>query len=288
MVGPVGRHLTTQDECASITRQITRNVYIKTCRKIMQPRVFHPPNFFLPFLLLLCSEPHHCQSEQSRWGIESDINRLLSSDDATLYHREEIEQSSFNGTVFTNSTSGENFTSYWHLPADAPLLEQPGADTSQSPVPIKHNRDFRLKAGPSLRSCTRLQVLPLRPLYEFIAFVCVPLTGYNKRLTLASAITTRNSYIPGEIVRGSEGCIRPTQTDSKLSPRELLEIPKFTRTQFFDTLSELPEREQTDQCITSKAVQIIAVYEPIYEFHFLIILRAMFGVIIKMEWSNLQ
>ncbi|VDK40162.1 unnamed protein product [Taenia asiatica] len=94
-------------------------------------------------------------------------------------------------------------------------------------------------------------------------FYTVPLTGYNKRLTMASAITTRNSYIPGEIVRGSEGCIRATQTDSKLSPRELLEIPKFTRTQFFDTLSELPEREQTDQCITSKAVQIIAVYEPI-------------------------
>uniref|UniRef100_A0A0R3WCF9 Glyco_hydro_38C domain-containing protein n=1 Tax=Taenia asiatica TaxID=60517 RepID=A0A0R3WCF9_TAEAS len=95
---------------------------------------------------------------------------LLSNDDATLYHREEIEQSSFNGTVFTNSTSGENFTSYWHLPADAPLLEQPGVDTLQSPVPIKHSHDFRLKAGPSLRSCTRLQVLPLRPLYEFIAF----------------------------------------------------------------------------------------------------------------------
>lgn len=565
MVGPVGRHLTTQDECASITRQITRNVYITTCRKIMQSRVFHPPSFFLPFLLLLCSEPHYCQSEQSRWGIESDINRLLSNDDATLYHHGKIEQSAFNGTAFANSTSNENFTSYWHLPADAPLLEQPAADTSQSPIPIKRSHDFRRKAGPPLRSCTRLQVLPLRPLYEFIAFVCggllfgslssiwltllcnkcwrnrtqpqrgafavkcslilglnihatacslaflllqatsrgtvsfvnlsphqmsnfcniaismldictsvfwlfvgfintllimflrilnpgvnrrepwsslfksqrnsvflsflahcvpwvcgialntlqliflqetpteiklphsrsqlmraltsvlpvlfavitigtriwkfqghrlhlpslsrvvpsyacqheyskvrssptdstqsaanspisngagptavalfsstivtgfqlicsllaafaiclwiisisfneprvlsrihsivmyfaiclfyaVSLTGYSNRLTLASAITTRNSYIPGEIARDSEGYICAARMDSKLSPRELLEIPKFTRTQFFDTSSELPEREQTDQCITSKAVQIIAVYEPI-------------------------
>ncbi|VDM17026.1 unnamed protein product [Hydatigera taeniaeformis] len=94
-------------------------------------------------------------------------------------------------------------------------------------------------------------------------FYAVPLIGYNSRLTLASVITTRNSYIPGELVRESEGCICTAQTDSKLSPRELLEIPKFTRTQFFDTSSEPPEREQTDQCVTSKAVQIIAVYEPI-------------------------
>lgn len=94
-------------------------------------------------------------------------------------------------------------------------------------------------------------------------FYAVSLAGYNSRLTLASAITTRNSYIPGEIGRESENCIYAAQPDSKLSPRELLEIPKFTRTQFFDTPSELPEREQTNQCVTDKAVQIITVYEPV-------------------------
>lgn len=165
-------HQTTRDECADCTHQITRNAYITTCRKIMKPRVFHPPNFFLPFLLLLCSKPLCSQSEQSRWDIEHDINRLLSNDDATLYYQEKIQQSSFNGTALTNFTSGENFTSYWHLSADAPLLEQPDADTSQSPIPTIQSQNSRHKVGPSLRPCTRLQVLPLLPLYEFIAFVC--------------------------------------------------------------------------------------------------------------------
>ncbi|VDD81037.1 unnamed protein product [Mesocestoides corti] len=95
-------------------------------------------------------------------------------------------------------------------------------------------------------------------------FYTATLVGYNSRLTLASAITTRNTYIPGEVKRETSGRVCSTSSDAKLSPRELLEIPKFTRTQFFDTLSVSPN-EQTDQCCSNRSVQIITVYEPVVD-----------------------
>ncbi|VDL45402.1 unnamed protein product [Hymenolepis diminuta] len=104
---------------------------------------------------------------------------------------------------------------------------------------------------------SRLQALLMHAavgLFYALAFV-----GYSSRLTLASAITSRNSYNPGEMIHMQENHPLPSQTDDKLTPRELLEIPKFTRTQFFDTSS--PE---ANHCVTTnEPVQFIAVYKPV-------------------------
>ena len=530
----------------------------------MQPVYIHPPRFIAAFFILLCLDTLHCQVDQGRWGITHDINRLLSDADASLYRREETPQNSFNGTFLTNLTSGKNATSYWHLSADAPLLEQPAADVSYRPILTKLIPNHQYNPGILLPPCAWLQVFQLQPSNEFIIYIssgllfgslscvwiilicskrwneriqpprgtfavkcslilglnvhatvctlvflllqtlskgivsfadlspgqgsdfcnvaisvldictsvfwiligfsntllivllralkpgvsrteplarlfrnkrnsvllsllahCIPwicgialntlqlvflhettreisvshkrsqllralisalpvlfaiftlgtrlwrfqghrlhlpslsrvavsyscqhelsstqrtqlnntpsitdpsssgigetavalfsstivtglhltcsllaafatcswiasialdeayvllriysvamyfaislffvvtMAGYSSRLMLASAITKRNSYIPGEIGPVYEGHVRLSLADSELSPRELLEIPKFTRTQFFDTLSELPEHEKIGQCVASKAVEVIAVYEPI-------------------------
>nr|CUU98739.1 hypothetical transcript [Hymenolepis microstoma] len=90
-------------------------------------------------------------------------------------------------------------------------------------------------------------------------FYTLALIGYSSRLTLASAITTRNSYNPGEMINRQEKCSLVSKSDNKLTPTKLLEIPKFTRTQFFDTTS--PE---SNHCVTaSEPVQFIAVYKPV-------------------------
>ncbi|VDN96310.1 unnamed protein product [Rodentolepis nana] len=91
-------------------------------------------------------------------------------------------------------------------------------------------------------------------------FYALALIGYSSRLTLASAITTRNSYNPGEMINMQENCSLVSKSDNTLTPTKLLEIPKFTRTQFFDTTTS-PE---PNHCVTaSEPVQLIAVYKPV-------------------------
>uniref|UniRef100_A0A5K3EU54 Transmembrane protein n=1 Tax=Mesocestoides corti TaxID=53468 RepID=A0A5K3EU54_MESCO len=372
----------------------------------MEFRALHPSCLFL----MLLSEATLCQSkaqQDQRWGIEQDINRLL-ADDIGL-NRDDTNNW-LNNTEAANISSSENVTSYWHLPADAPLPEPSTLDSLRSQATTKDFNQIQ-KSEALLRHCPRLKILPFRPIYEFVACACwcllfgllssawmvllcgkrsktnrstqgdvymfkcklilglnihasghrlhlpflsrvthdytcqheqfpmkpsttahiastitemIPaavalftspvvsglqlacsavaaaaiglwilsialnenrflpraqtagmliaislfytatLVGYNSRLTLASAITTRNTYIPGEVKRETSGRVCSTSSDAKLSPRELLEIPKFTRTQFFDTLSVSPN-EQTDQCCSNRSVQIITVYEPVVD-----------------------
>ncbi len=100
-------------------------------------------------------------------------------------------------------------------------------------------------------------------------FYSCPVVGLCRRLGLGAVGSLRNRYIPGEMawangVRAGSPILTPME--AKLSPRELLEIPQFTRTQFFDTLSDTSQQKivpLSDEIATSKAVQIITVYEPV-------------------------
>ncbi|KAM7537206.1 hypothetical protein Aperf_G00000067995 [Anoplocephala perfoliata] len=249
----------------------------------MPTRIFQPANStLLPLIVLLCFESFvQCQIDHDRWSIEQDINRLLSNEDAKIFQEENIQHDSFNGTSLANITSNENATAYWHLSADAPLLEQPTLDAPQSFSSTKQISDSSLKSGTLPFACNHLSILPLRPMLDdfYILpriqtvlmhlavgfFYALVLAGYSSRLALASAITTRNSYIPGESLRLHEDLPCTNPSEDKLSPRELLEIPQFTRVQFFDTSSpEANEGDQEDHCVTTtEPVQFIAVYEPI-------------------------
>lgn len=140
----------------------------------MPTRIFQSANSTLfPLIALLCLESFvQCQINRERWSIEYDINRLLSNEDARIFQEDSTQNDSINGTKLTNFTSNDNATSYWHLPADAPLLEQPTLDVPQSVSSTKQIIDSSLKSGTVPFACSHFSVLPLRPLLEFVIYLC--------------------------------------------------------------------------------------------------------------------
>ncbi|KAM3178963.1 hypothetical protein ACTXT7_001563 [Hymenolepis weldensis] len=114
----------------------------------------------------------HCLNGQERWSIDEDISRLLSSDDTSTFHEASIQHNSFNGTYTANFTFSENTTSYWHLHADAPLLEQPSLDALQIPVSIKQSKDSKIKALEPPVTCSQFNFLSISPIFEFVIQLC--------------------------------------------------------------------------------------------------------------------
>lgn len=136
-----------------------------TCQRIMLAQ--YSNYTLLSYLLLMLSL---VSEGQDSWAIDADIARLLIDDDA--FAGNPNEGGFYKSNLTGNITSIDNITSYWALPADAPIPESPNSQDFSEIDSFHEVADQADSHETIFNECFRVEVLHHNPMYSFVVCAC--------------------------------------------------------------------------------------------------------------------